>query len=294
MDEAALVGLYRSLDPRFMCRLSQVKVPFKFVNAFTLYYVYKTPVFKVGSNFFWMPARYALFHTIHRKKQGFRRSISFRGMIRYEPILSIANNKGSIMGDNPVRKDVVNFNCHHCNHCCTEVVCLPSPWDVRRIEKMTGQDPIDFLEFLDPDEIVDVDDDDPTWLDVDGEKYIMALKRDTETGCHFLNKTTKYCSIYEARPLLCRLYPFEMVTDKEDKFEGFRLHEGIGCPKNTDGEFQVAPLYDLAIQDELNQEDYAELVEIFNAKSYADKQAEDFITLFSGGLGNFDQAMEDG
>jgi len=56
----------------------------------------------------------------------------------------------------------------------------------------------------------------------------------------------------------------------------------------------VAPLYDLAMQDELNQEDYAELVEIFNAKSYADKQAEDFITLFTGGLTNFDQAMEEG
>lgn len=191
-------------------------------------------------------------------------------------------------------KDVVNFSCHHCNHCCTEVVCLPTPWDVRRITKMTGKEPDEFIEFLEPDEIEEVDMDDATWLDVDGDKYIMALKRSTTTGCHFLNKETKFCSIYEARPLLCRLYPFEMVTDDDDAFIEFKLHDNVGCPKHTDGEYKVGPLYDLAIQDELNQEDYAELVEVFNEKTYPDKQPDDFITLFTGGLVNFDHAMEQG
>src|SRR5690242_5895204 len=82
--------------------------------------------------------------------------------------------------------DAVPFKCHHCNHCCTDVVCLPSPWDVRRIMRMTGQDPFDFLEFLTPEELDDVDDDDPTWLVLNGEKYMMALKRDEVLGCHFL------------------------------------------------------------------------------------------------------------
>lgn len=187
--------------------------------------------------------------------------------------------------------DTIRFSCHHCNHCCTEVVCLPSPWDVRRIMKMTGADPDDFIEFLTPEEVEDVDMDDPTWLEVDGEHYIMALKRDEKTGCHFLDKKTKYCSIYEARPLLCRLYPFEMLESKKGKFKGFRLHEDVGCPKHTDDVYQIAPLYDLAMQDELNQEDYAELVEVFNGKKYKDKDPWDFILMFTGGLTNFDEAV---
>ena len=48
-------------------------------------------------------------------------------------------------------RDTVHFKCHHCNHCCTEVIALPTPWDVRRIVKMTGADPENFLEFLTPD-----------------------------------------------------------------------------------------------------------------------------------------------
>ena len=191
-------------------------------------------------------------------------------------------------------KDTVRFSCHHCNHCCTDVVCLPTPWDVRRITKMTGADPEDFVEFLEPTEIYGSDMDDPTWLQINGEYFMMALKRTDKNCCHFLNKTTTYCSIYEARPLLCRLYPFELQETKDGKFKGFRLHDDVGCPKHTDDVYQTGPLYDLAVQDELNQEDYCELVDIFNAKEYPGKHAFDFVTLFTGGLLNFDEAMETG
>ena len=189
-------------------------------------------------------------------------------------------------------KDTVNFSCHHCNHCCTEVVCLPSPWDVRRIMKMTGEDPEDFIEFLEPTDIDGADKDDPTWLQIDGEYFMMALKRTEETGCHFLNEKTTYCSIYEARPLLCRLYPFELLESESGEFLGFQLHEDVGCPKNTDDVYKTGPLYDLAMQDELNQEDYCELVELFNKKEYPNKHAYDFVTLFTGGMANFDEATE--
>ena len=184
-------------------------------------------------------------------------------------------------------KDFVKFSCHHCNHCCTEVVCLPSPWDVRRIMHITDADPYDFLEFLSPEEVDDVEEDDPTWLEVNGEKFIMALRRD-DNGCHFLNTKTKLCTIYSARPLLCRLYPFKVVEDKDGNFKGFTLHKDVGCPKHTDGQVPVGPLYDMNVQDDLNQEDFHELVEIFNAKDYPGKEPEDFVLLFCNGFASFD------
>lgn len=173
----------------------------------------------------------------------------------------------------------VRFSCHHCGHCCTEVVCLPTPWDVIRIVRMEGADPYAFLEFLTPDEITGVEDDDPTWLDVDGERFMMALRRDSK-GCHFLDKKTRFCTIYEARPILCRLYPFALEESAEGEFLGFSLHDDVGCPKNRDGAHQTQPLYELYLDDSRHQEDYQDLVSVFNRRSYADKAPEDFIEMF--------------
>jgi len=56
----------------------------------------------------------------------------------------------------------VRFRCHHTNHCCRDVVCLPTPYDVLRIAMQTGENPYDFLEFLRPGEITGVAKNDPT------------------------------------------------------------------------------------------------------------------------------------
>ncbi|GMV99623.1 MAG: hypothetical protein AMXMBFR84_07620 [Candidatus Hydrogenedentota bacterium] len=177
----------------------------------------------------------------------------------------------------------VQFSCHHCNHCCTEVVCLPTPWDVVRIVKNTKQDPYEFLEFLATDEIEEVEDDDPTWLDVDGDRYIMALRRD-KRGCHFLDKKTRYCGIYESRPILCRLYPFRLEETRDGEFKGFSLHDDVGCPRYLDGKVPTQPLYELYLEDSKHQKDYRDLVKVFNRKKYPEKRPEDFIELFVTGF----------
>lgn len=173
----------------------------------------------------------------------------------------------------------VKFACHHCNHCCTEVICLPTPWDVIRIVKGTGQEPLEFLEFITPEDIEGVNKSDPTWLTVGGEKYMMALKRHGQR-CHFLDKKTRFCSIYEHRPILCRLYPFRVVESREGEFKGFVLHNDVGCPKHLDGEYKTGPLRELYETDKGHQDDYRTLVEVFNAKNYPGKKPEDFIDLF--------------
>jgi len=181
-------------------------------------------------------------------------------------------------------KDTVHFKCHHCNHCCTEVVCLPTPWDVIRIVRETGARPEDFLEFITPDEIEEVAKNDPTWLRCGGEKYLMALRRYEGSGCHFLDSKTRFCSIYESRPLLCRLYPFKLNESRSGEFKGFTLHKKVGCPKHTDGAYETKPLLAIYREDDAHQNDYQELVKIFNRQRHADKRPEDFIALFIDGL----------
>jgi len=176
-------------------------------------------------------------------------------------------------------RHTVNFRCHSCGHCCTDVVCLPTPWDVIRIHRQTGEHPENFLEFLSEEEISGVEDDDPTWLYVGEERYMMALRRGN-SGCYFLHRKTKHCTIYESRPILCRLYPFKLQESRKGVFKGFSLHDDVGCPKNRDGVVDTAPLYELYLEDKGHHEDYDSLVEAFNARQYTGKCPEDFITLF--------------
>jgi Fe-S-cluster containining protein len=176
-------------------------------------------------------------------------------------------------------KNAVQFACHHCNHCCTEVICLPTPYDVIRIVRETGRDPLDFLEFLEPPEVEDVRQNDPTWLKVGGKRYLMALKRDI-SGCFFLNKQTRFCSIYNSRPLLCRLYPFKLLETRDGQFKGFSLHKDVGCPRHRDGVVATKPLYDIYLEDRDHQDDYEDLVRIFNLKRNPDKKPEQFVDLF--------------
>ena len=175
----------------------------------------------------------------------------------------------------------VNFKCHSTGHCCKDVICLPTPWDVIRISREIGADPAEFLDFITPDDISGVDKNDPTWLEVDGKKYMMALFRDKK-GCHFLEPGTHRCSIYLSRPILCRLYPLRIQETKDGEFKGFTLHTNVGCPKNRDGVVEAAPLLALYRQDRQHHQDYDELVEVFNQRSYPGKKPEDFVAMFMG------------
>ena len=173
----------------------------------------------------------------------------------------------------------VHFSCHHCNHCCTEVICLPTPYDVCRIVRETGANPFAFLEFVAPGEISEVEDNDPTWLDVNGRRYLMALRRDSR-GCYFLQAKTGFCSIYAARPLLCRLYPFQVQEGENGEFLGFTLHDDVGCPRHRDGRVPVQPLQAIYDEDSKHQKAYAALVRVFNRDQYRGKKPEHFLRLF--------------
>ena len=176
-------------------------------------------------------------------------------------------------------RDIIRFSCHHTGHCCTDVVCLPTPWDVIRIVREEGTNPAEFLEFLTPEEITGVAKGDPTWLKVGDERYLMALKRDTK-GCYFLDKKTRYCTIYESRPILCRLYPFKLTEFRDGTWKGFTLHTDVGCPRHRDGIVETRPLYALYLDDSSHQQDYEDLVAVFNQRDYPEKRPEDFIGMF--------------
>lgn len=175
-------------------------------------------------------------------------------------------------------KKYVYFRCHHCGHCCTDVICCPTPYDVIQIVKTTKLHPKKFLSFVKEGEITGVYKSDPTWLKIGKEKYMMTLKR-TKKGCYFRDSVKKVCKIYENRPLLCRLFPFKLRQNRDGEVHSFSLHRDVGCPKHRDGKVDVAELAKLWEMEKENQEDYKNLVAYFNSKE-GRKSPFDFVELF--------------
>lgn len=92
----------------------------------------------------------------------------------------------------------IGFRCLHCGECCFGDDCsvVVFPFEVRRIMAITREG---WLETVEP----------PSEGEWDREGCFHTLEwrlRRMNGGCRFYAE--KRCSIYEARPLLCRTYPF--------------------------------------------------------------------------------------
>ncbi|HEX5102563.1 MAG TPA: hypothetical protein VFV87_02050 [Pirellulaceae bacterium] len=112
----------------------------------------------------------------------------------------------------------------HQKNCCQVPQILVTLGDVRRIEAETGQ--TEFYEFRLPDDPAYADqDDDPIWRDnafqPDGTRRV--LKKQANGDCAFLGPRGCVLSI-DARPLVCRLYPFDFTAD------GILDEPAPGCP----------------------------------------------------------------
>ena len=160
-------------------------------------------------------------------------------------------------------KHIVHFRCHSCGYCCTDAVCRLTPRDAVRIAKATGKHPLDFLEFRTPDQMSDVADTDPTWLECGDERYMMVI-RHVSDRCFFLDERTVECGIYDTRPALCRLFPFKLHLTRNGEFRAFSLHKDCGCPRYLDGTVDAQDLYRLFVEDDENQDDYIAMVAAFN------------------------------
>lgn len=122
----------------------------------------------------------------------------------------------------------VGFRCLYCLDCCRGRHVYLTLKDIERIAK-TGKDPQDFVTFS-----------------IEGEKIRFVLSvREWDLGCVFHDPETGKCTIHEARPLICRIYPFmvsrkPLGVEREEPFE-YRgeklwLYYDESCPGVNAGE----------------------------------------------------------
>ena len=89
------------------------------------------------------------------------------------------------------------FNCAKCPaYCCSYAEIGASDFDIKRLAKHFGMTPEKARKKFTKDS-------------QDGKTRILRHKKDEHygTACQFLNSETRNCTIYHARPRICREYP---------------------------------------------------------------------------------------
>jgi Fe-S-cluster containining protein len=135
----------------------------------------------------------------------------------------------------------LKFRCTGCGNCCKDPLLPLTDQDVVRIRERTGDDPSDFVRWVDRNGI-DMDDEPEAFVRLRQGKRVMVMRQGAG-GCHYLGADDR-CSIYASRPLGCRIFPFDPSYTKQGKLHRLKLIQATDCQyeldgKNDPGEIQV-------------------------------------------------------
>jgi Fe-S-cluster containining protein len=128
----------------------------------------------------------------------------------------------------------LSFRCTSCANCCKDLRVPLTSADLRRLVVKSGQPAAELVEWL-PTGEVDLTGEPGSLvlLEQDSRRALMALAQHAG-ACRFLASDAS-CSVYEARPGSCRLYPFDAAYGARGGLRRLRLLGGSACEHARDG-----------------------------------------------------------
>ncbi|HET9957651.1 MAG TPA: YkgJ family cysteine cluster protein [Polyangiaceae bacterium] len=139
-------------------------------------------------------------------------------------------------------KDLLRFRCTGCGNCCKEPLLPLTDTDLRSILDHTGDAVADVVRFVDRNGI-DMDDEPEAFVILPQGKRVMVL-RHQRGGCRYLDAQDR-CGIYDARPLGCRIFPFDPRFERSGKLRRLKLIQATDCLYELDGANDPSALYEL-------------------------------------------------
>lgn len=133
----------------------------------------------------------------------------------------------------------------------------------------TGQDARRIVAWADRDGLA-LDDDD-YFVRLRAGKRVMVLRHEAG-ACRFLDESDR-CGIYAARPLGCRIFPFDPRFDRRGKLRRLELIPATDCRYALDGENDAAALRRLSDRHDDATERYLERVAAWNRAQAARAQS---------------------
>ncbi len=143
----------------------------------------------------------------------------------------------------PTGERFLEFKCSGCGNCCKDPLLPLTDQDVIRIQQRTGDQPRDFVRWVDRHGI-DMDDEPEAFVRLKQGKRVMVMRHEGG-GCRYLGDDNR-CTIYTSRPLGCRIFPFDPSFDKQGKLKRLKLIQATECEYTLDGHNDVDELRSLS------------------------------------------------
>lgn len=170
----------------------------------------------------------------------------------------------------PTVRRLLSFRCTGCGNCCRDPLLPLTDEDVKRISERTGDAPREIVRFIDRNAI-DMDDEPEAFAILRQGRRVMILRHE-RGGCRYLGSDDR-CSIYGARPLGCRIFPFDPSFDKQGKIRRLKLIQATECPHELDGENDVDALRSLHTRYEAATLRYQEKIAEWNREQKRRRRA---------------------
>lgn len=135
--------------------------------------------------------------------------------------------------------------------------------DLRRLVDATGRAAEDFVDWL-PSAAVDLTGEPGSLvvLERDEQRVLMALAHHGG-ACHALGADDR-CTVYEARPASCRLYPFSASFGRRGGVRRLRLLSGTECQAQHDGANDAHALREADARRWAEHTSYLALIRVWN------------------------------
>lgn len=127
----------------------------------------------------------------------------------------------------------LKFRCTGCGNCCKEPLLPLTDADIQRIVGHTGEASHELVRWVDRNGI-DMDDEPEAFVTLRQGKRVMVL-RHAGGGCRYLGADDR-CTIYNHRPLGCRIFPFDPTFSDNGKLRRLKLIPATECKYELDGE----------------------------------------------------------
>lgn len=162
--------------------------------------------------------------------------------------------------------ELLKFHCTGCGNCCRDPLLPLTDTDAKRIMEGTGDGPQDFVKWVDRDGI-EMQDEPEAFVRLRQGKRVMVL-RHQHGRCRYLG-TDDRCTIYESRPLGCRIFPFDPDFNKKGRLTRLRLIQVTECPYTLEGTTRVTSLRALNRRYAEAQDGYHAKIATFNRTQLA-------------------------
>ncbi|MEB2314074.1 MAG: YkgJ family cysteine cluster protein [Sorangiineae bacterium] len=138
---------------------------------------------------------------------------------------------------------LLRFRCTGCGNCCKEPLLPLTDADLRALVRHTGESAHEIVSWVDRFGI-DMAGEPEAFVVLRQGRRVMTLAH-RRGGCRYLDPADR-CTVYSARPMGCRVFPFDPTFSKRDgSLRRLALIPAAECLYELDGENDPARLREL-------------------------------------------------